>query len=172
MLIVKGVNFFPKQVEPALLGIPGVGSNYQILVEEAESRSVYRRICGTRSIQLFYRVDPSVSSKYDGIGLGLAISNKPAERMGRRTWVRSCHGVCSCFYFTLKTISGSYQHGPGDYPEGSWQVVELGGKNGAREGARCSDGRDVTVGRRVIAMVIQDVGQAFSWSPDQGLYSL
>lgn len=36
MLIVKGVNFFPKQVEQALLEIPGVCSNYQIIIEEAD----------------------------------------------------------------------------------------------------------------------------------------
>jgi len=34
MLIVKGVNFWPRQVEQALMQIPGVGSNYQIIIEE------------------------------------------------------------------------------------------------------------------------------------------
>lgn len=34
MLIVKGVNFFPKQVEQALMEIPGVLSNYQIIIQE------------------------------------------------------------------------------------------------------------------------------------------
>ncbi|MDD2235912.1 MAG: phenylacetate--CoA ligase [Kiritimatiellae bacterium] len=34
MLIVKGVNFFPRQVEQALMKIPGVGANYQIILEE------------------------------------------------------------------------------------------------------------------------------------------
>ena len=33
MLIVKGVNFWPKQVEQALMQIPGIGSNYQIILE-------------------------------------------------------------------------------------------------------------------------------------------
>lgn len=36
MLIIKGVNFFPKQVEQALMQIPGVGSNYQIIIEEID----------------------------------------------------------------------------------------------------------------------------------------
>jgi phenylacetate-CoA ligase len=36
MLIVKGVNFFPRQVEQALMQIPGVGSNYQIILEEID----------------------------------------------------------------------------------------------------------------------------------------
>ncbi len=34
MLIVKGVNFFPKQVEQALMEIPGVLPEYQIIIEE------------------------------------------------------------------------------------------------------------------------------------------
>ena len=37
MLIVKGVNFFPSQVEQALLTIPGVQNNYQIILEEVDS---------------------------------------------------------------------------------------------------------------------------------------
>ena len=36
MIIIKGVNFFPGQVEQALMQIPGVGSNYQIIIEETE----------------------------------------------------------------------------------------------------------------------------------------
>ena len=36
MLIVKGVNFFPKQVEQALMEIPGVLPEYQIVVDEKE----------------------------------------------------------------------------------------------------------------------------------------
>jgi len=35
MLIVKGVNFFPRQVEQVLMQTPGVGSNYQIIIEES-----------------------------------------------------------------------------------------------------------------------------------------
>jgi phenylacetate-CoA ligase len=34
MLIIKGVNFFPKQVEDALMEIPGVLPHYQIIIEE------------------------------------------------------------------------------------------------------------------------------------------
>ncbi|HEY3298357.1 MAG TPA: phenylacetate--CoA ligase [Armatimonadota bacterium] len=34
MLIIKGVNFFPKQVEQALMEIPGVLAHYQIIIEE------------------------------------------------------------------------------------------------------------------------------------------
>jgi phenylacetate-CoA ligase len=37
MLIVKGVNFFPKQIEQVLMQIPGAGANYQIVLEEVDS---------------------------------------------------------------------------------------------------------------------------------------
>ena len=36
MLIIKGVNFFPRQVEQALLEIPGVLPEYQIIIENRE----------------------------------------------------------------------------------------------------------------------------------------
>lgn len=36
MLIVKGVNFFPGQVEQALMEIPGVRPHYQIILEDCE----------------------------------------------------------------------------------------------------------------------------------------
>jgi len=36
MLMVKGVNFFPSQVEHILMEMPGVGSNYQIIIEDIE----------------------------------------------------------------------------------------------------------------------------------------
>lgn len=39
MLIIKGVNFFPSQVEQALLEIPGVHSEYQIIMEEKDGVS-------------------------------------------------------------------------------------------------------------------------------------
>lgn len=42
MFIVKGVNIFPMQVERVLLGILGVGSNYQIILDTVESRDEMR----------------------------------------------------------------------------------------------------------------------------------
>ncbi len=34
MMILKGVNIFPMQIEAILIGIPGVGRNYQIILEQ------------------------------------------------------------------------------------------------------------------------------------------
>jgi phenylacetate-CoA ligase len=52
MLIVKGVNFFPKQVEQALMGIPGVRPNYQIIIEEVD---------GIRDVRVNVEADPGVT---------------------------------------------------------------------------------------------------------------
>ncbi|MCK9586088.1 MAG: phenylacetate--CoA ligase [Methanothrix soehngenii] len=52
MLIVKGVNFFPKQIEQTLLGIPGIGNNYQIIVEEID---------GVNSVRVNVEADPGVT---------------------------------------------------------------------------------------------------------------
>lgn len=52
MLIVKGVNFFPKQIEQTLLGIPGIGSNYQIIVEEID---------GVNNVRVNVEAEPGVT---------------------------------------------------------------------------------------------------------------
>jgi phenylacetate-CoA ligase len=52
MLIIKGVNFFPKQVEQALMQIPGVGSNYQIIIEDVN---------GVRDVTINVEAAPTVT---------------------------------------------------------------------------------------------------------------
>lgn len=52
MLIVKGVNFWPRQVEQALMKIPGVGSNYQIVIEEKK---------GVKNVHINVEAEPSVT---------------------------------------------------------------------------------------------------------------
>ena len=52
MLIVKGVNFFPKQVEQALMGIPGVHPHYQIIIEEVD---------GIRDVRINVEADSGVT---------------------------------------------------------------------------------------------------------------
>ncbi|HEY3376276.1 MAG TPA: phenylacetate--CoA ligase [Armatimonadota bacterium] len=52
MLIIKGVNFFPRQVEQALMEIPGVRSNYQIIIEEEN---------GVRDVRINVEADPGVT---------------------------------------------------------------------------------------------------------------
>jgi phenylacetate-CoA ligase len=52
MLIIKGVNFYPRQVEQALMEIPGVLSHYQIIVEENN---------GVRDLRVNVEVQPGVT---------------------------------------------------------------------------------------------------------------
>ena len=52
MLIVKGVNFFPRQVEQALMTIPGVLANYQIIIEETD---------GVKDVRINVEAEPGVT---------------------------------------------------------------------------------------------------------------
>lgn len=52
MIIVKGVNFFPRQVEQALMEIPGVGSNYQIIIDEID---------GVKDVRIHVEAEPGVT---------------------------------------------------------------------------------------------------------------
>ncbi len=65
MLIVKGVNFFPRQVEQALMEIPGVGSNYQIIIEESH---------GVRDVRINVEAEAGVT--------GFTVEKKLKEVLG------------------------------------------------------------------------------------------
>ena len=52
MLIVKGVNFFPSQIEQALFGIPGVLNHYQIILEETD---------GVTDVRINVEAEPGVT---------------------------------------------------------------------------------------------------------------
>lgn len=52
MIIVKGVNFYPQQVEETLMQIPGVGHHYEIIVEEEE---------GVTDVRINVEAEPGVT---------------------------------------------------------------------------------------------------------------
>jgi len=56
-----------------------------------------------RLFQPFDQLEPSISHKRDGIGLGLAISQKLVELMGGMIWAESTPGEGSAFCFTIQT---------------------------------------------------------------------
>ncbi len=65
MLIIKGVNFFPRQVEQALMEIPGVLPHYQIIVEENN---------GVRDLRVNVEVESGVT--------GFVVEKHLKERLG------------------------------------------------------------------------------------------
>ena len=65
MLIVKGVNFYPRQVEQALLEIPGVKDEFQIVLEERD---------GMTDVTVNVEAEPSVT--------GHMIAKHLRERLG------------------------------------------------------------------------------------------
>jgi phenylacetate-CoA ligase len=65
MLIVKGVNFFPKQIEQALMEIPGVLSHYQIIIEEID---------GVRDVRINVEAEEGVT--------GYVVEKNLKERLG------------------------------------------------------------------------------------------
>jgi phenylacetate-CoA ligase len=65
MLIIKGVNFFPRQIEQALMEIPGVLPHYQIIVEDNE---------GVRDLRVNVEVETGVT--------GFMVEKHLKERLG------------------------------------------------------------------------------------------
>ncbi|MCD8349642.1 MAG: phenylacetate--CoA ligase [Planctomycetaceae bacterium] len=65
MLIIKGINFFPSQVEQALMEIPGVLPNYQIIIEDHH---------GVKDVRINVETDGSVT--------GFTVEKHLKERLG------------------------------------------------------------------------------------------
>jgi phenylacetate-CoA ligase len=65
MLIVKGVNFFPSQVEQALMEIPGIRPHWQIIIEEVD---------GVKDVRINVEADPGVT--------GFTVEKHLKEKLG------------------------------------------------------------------------------------------
>jgi phenylacetate-CoA ligase len=74
MLIVRGVNIFPQQIERVLMAMPQIGRNYQIVLEGLDELTV--------------RVELAPSS-FDGqVGHLTQLQNLVAEKLRAEIWVR------------------------------------------------------------------------------------
>ena len=58
-----------------------------------------------RIFDRFYQVEPHLTRKYGGLGLGLAIAKGMIELHGGKIWVESVEGLGSRFSFTVP-VSG------------------------------------------------------------------
>jgi signal transduction histidine kinase len=59
-----------------------------------------------RIFDRFYQVEPSLTRRFEGIGLGLSIAKGMVELHGGRIWVESVEGMGSSFTFTLLLSEG------------------------------------------------------------------
>ncbi len=85
------------------LGYKKVNSNLQFYVKDCgigipkeKLEDIFNR---------FFQTHQSLSSGYEGAGLGLAISKAYAEMLGGKMWVESVEGEGSTFYFTIPYIN-------------------------------------------------------------------
>ena len=68
MLKVKGVNFYPRQIESLLLHYADVGSDYQIVVDKVEGKDQLSLIVEAKNPQDAALADCLVASVFDVLG--------------------------------------------------------------------------------------------------------
>ncbi len=59
-----------------------------------------------RIFDRFYQVEPSLTRRFEGMGLGLSIAKGMVELHGGRIWVESVEGMGSSFTFALPLLEG------------------------------------------------------------------
>jgi signal transduction histidine kinase len=59
-----------------------------------------------RIFDRFYQVEPSLTRRFEGMGLGLSIAKEMVELHGGRIWVESVEGMGSSFTFALPLSGG------------------------------------------------------------------
>jgi two-component system sensor histidine kinase ChiS len=59
-----------------------------------------------RIFDRFYQVEPSLTRRFEGMGLGLSIAKGMVELHGGRIWVESVEEMGSAFTFALPLLEG------------------------------------------------------------------
>src|SRR3954470_21227418 len=80
MLIVRGVNLYPSQIEDALLSVDGVAPHYQLVVERPETLDEITVLCEGNSEDLAERVRSAIRAQ---VGVTVRVDLRPAGEIPR-----------------------------------------------------------------------------------------
>ncbi len=97
-LVTNAIKFTPSAGQ---IWIDGWVNNSNIEVEVADNGIGIPETEHDRIFDSFYQIEDSLNRKYEGIGLGLAISKGMIERCGGKIWVKSEVGQGSRFIFSV-----------------------------------------------------------------------
>ncbi|MDR0562376.1 MAG: response regulator [Spirochaetaceae bacterium] len=111
----------------------------------------------SRLFSLFEQVDGSITRKFGGIGLGLAIAKNIIELMGGTIWVTSALGKGSDFTFEIALAEGSRKPMPAAPPEQQKPDAGQDDKN-IFAGQRILFADDVQINREIVASLLEDTG--------------
>jgi PAS domain S-box-containing protein len=78
-----------------------IGNTHQILFTVKDTGIGIPQDKMDRLFEPFGQLEPTISRKRDGVGLGLAISRNLVEQMGGKIWAESVPGQGSAFSFTI-----------------------------------------------------------------------
>lgn len=98
-LLSNAIKFSKK--EGGIITISTKRENEMVKISVADTGIGIKKEDLPRLFQKFEQLDSGISRKYEGIGLGLAITKQLVEMHGGRIWVESKYGEGSTFIFTM-----------------------------------------------------------------------
>ncbi len=131
--------------------VPGSRHELQFAVKDTGvgiPRDRYDRLFKT-----FSQTDSSITRKYGGTGLGLALCKQLCELMGGKIWVESQVGQGSTFYFTL--VAPVCTAPPAPPP-----AVEIDRQLAQQHPLRILVAEDNRVNQKVVRLLLQQMGYA------------
>ena len=121
-----------------------------------------------RLFSAFEQADNSISRKYGGTGLGLALSRKLSQLMGGDAGAHSQLGVGSTFWLSVRLRKSDQSLGPGTPPSPGQALLELLRDHAGRQVLLVED---EPVNREIGKLVLEDAGLGVHLAED-GLAAL